>query len=374
MIVGGAQENTLLTAALLDSARFQVEILCGPQTGSEGSLIDEARQRGVALTILPDLLRQVSPLHDLRALSQMTQLIRQKKVHIVHTHSSKAGILGRVAARQAGAPIIIHTIHGWSFHEYMSPVIRSLYIALERWTARFTQALIAVAQGDIEKGLRAGIGKPEQYHLIRSAIPLDEFNPAMVDRQAARQSLGLPQDELVVGNVGRFSPQKNPLDWVRVVGVVGRAMPQARFLLVGDGPLRSQVEAQLAAEGLANRCILTGLRRDIPHMLAAMDIFMLTSLWEGLPRVIPQAMAMGLPVLANRADGVDEAVQDGQTGYLFQAGQIEEMATACIELAQQPQLRQVLGQAGQAVARQRFDLRNMIAQITALYDQLLPGI
>lgn len=375
LIVGGAQENTMYTAALLYPARYRVEVLSGPQTGSEGSLIEETRTRGVPLTIYPRLLRQISPWNDLRSLIDLTRLMRRKRYTIVHTHSSKAGILGRLAARLAGVPIIVHTVHGWSFHDYMSPLTRNIYIWLERWMARFTGALIVVAEQDIQKGLQAGIGRQEQYHLIHSAIPLDEFNPAHIDRAAVRQELGIPPEAVVVGNVGRFSAQKNPLDWVKAAGKVGRARPQARFLLVGDGPLRPEVEAALQMEGIADQTILTGLRRDVPRWMGTMDVFLLSSLWEGLPRVIPQAMAMGLPVVANRADGTVEAIQDGQTGFLCTPGSIDEMAEHCLALVDNPLLRHEMGTRGQAFAGQEFDLNRMIHQIDQLYETLLnrPG-
>ncbi|MBN2547916.1 MAG: glycosyltransferase family 4 protein [Anaerolineales bacterium] len=371
LIVGGAQENTLFTAARLDPSRFQVEVLCGPQTGSEGSLIEEARDQGISLTILPELLRQVSPLNDLIALYKLTRRMRQKQYTIVHTHSSKAGILGRLAARLAGVPLIVHTVHGWSFHDYMPRRAQQMYIWLERWMASFTDALIVVAERDIQKGLQAGIGKQNQYRLIRSAIPLEEFDPEPIDRLAVRQELGLPPEAVVIGNVGRFSEQKNPLDWVRVAGEVGRAHPQVYFLLVGDGPLRPQVEAQLRQGGLNERAILTGLRRDVPRIMRAMDIFLLTSLWEGLPRVIPQAMAMGLPVVANRADGTAEAIRDGETGYLCEPGDIDGMAARLLELVDDPQRRKEIGRKASAFARREFDLRQMIAQIEMLYEELL---
>lgn len=371
LIVGGAQENTMYTAALLDRERFQVEVLSGPQTGSEGSLIEEVRARQVPLTILPDLLRQVSPLNDLRALFKLAGLMRRKGFTIVHTHSSKAGILGRIAARLAGVPVIVHTVHGWSFHDHMSPAVRRTYIQLERLCASITDAMIVVAAPDIDKGLKAGIGRREQYRLIRSAIPLDEFDPGRVDCAAVRRELGLPLDAPVLGNVGRFSPQKNPLEWVKVAGVVGRAIPECRFLLVGDGPLREQVEVALEAEGILERTVLTGLRRDVPRMMRAIDVFLLTSLWEGLPRVIPQAMAMGLPVVANRADGTVEAIRQGETGFLCNPGDIDGLAAACLQALRSPELRAEIGRRGQAYARQDFDLRRMVAQIEQLYTELL---
>ena len=298
LIVGGAQENTIYTAALLDKTRYQVEIISGPQTGSEGSLIEETRLQQIPLIILPELRREISPLNDFKAFFKIIRILRQKNCAILHTHSSKAGILGRLAGRAAGVPILVHTVHGWSFHDYMSSIVRNIYILLERWTARFTDALVVVTRQDIEKGLHAGIGKPEQYRLIRSAIPLETFNSRANDRLGARQRLGISLDAIVIGNVGRFSPQKNPLDWARVAGIVGRQNPKVHFLLTGDGPLRGELETQLEREGIAGRTTLTGLRRDIPQMMAAMDIFLLTSLWEGLPARHPTSHGNGLTGLS----------------------------------------------------------------------------
>jgi glycosyltransferase involved in cell wall biosynthesis len=237
--------------------------------------------------------------------------------------------------------------------------------------ARFTDALIVVAERDIAKGLQAGIGVPQKYHLIRSAIPLEEFRPSDSARRLARQEFGIPAEAVVVGNVGRFSTQKNPLDWVRAAGKISRENHQARFLLVGDGPLRQQVEEEIRRQGISERTIMTGLRRDVPHMLAAMDIFMLSSLWEGLPRVIPQAMAMRLPVIANRADGTNEVIDDGITGYLCPPGDVEKLADFCLRLLFDPVKRQEMGARGRIVATQEFDLHKMIQQIEELYAQLL---
>jgi glycosyltransferase involved in cell wall biosynthesis len=371
LIVGGAQENTLDLAARLDPRRFQVEVLCGPQTGSEGSLIGEARAAGIPLAVLPELVREASPWRDLRAIAALARSVRAGGYDIVHTHSSKAGILGRIAARLAGTPVVVHTVHGWSFHPYMSPLARWVYILLERLAARFSDALVVVARGDIERGLQAGVGRAGQYHLIRSAIALEAFDPACVDRAAARAELGFPPEAVVIGNVGRFSAQKNPLDWVRAAGEIGRARPDCRFLLVGDGPLRASVEARLQAEGIANRTVLAGLRRDVPRLLGAMDIFLLTSLWEGLPRVIPQALAMQLPVVANQAGGAAEAVQEGKTGFLCAPGDPRQAAAHCLFLAAHPEARQRMGARGRAFALQEFDLKKMVAQVEALYERLL---
>jgi len=371
LIVGGAQENTMYTAAMLDKNLFNVEILSGPQTGSEGSLIEEVRSRNILLTIMPDLLREISPFHDFTAYHNLATFMKTKSFTIVHTHSSKAGILGRFAARRAGVPIIIHTIHGWSFHEHLTTLKKLLFILLERTTANFTDILIVVTKRDIDKGLFYKIGKMNQYHLIRSAIQLEEFDPRIYNKMAIRNILGIPDEATVIGNVGRFSSQKNPLDWVRVAGEIGRKDPNTFFLLVGDGPLRPQVENQLIREEIFNRTILTGLRRDVPNMLSAMDIFLLTSLWEGLPRVIPQSMAMEIPIVANSVDGITEAITDGATGFLCYPGDKNQLVERCMQLVNNSRLRTTMGKQCRDYALSEFDLGVMINKITNLYENLL---
>ena len=371
LIVGGAQENTMYTAALLDKSRYDVEIISGPQTGSEGSLIGTVREHDVHLEILPELVREISLWKDILSLWKLFLKIKQGGFTIVHTHSSKAGLLGRIAARLAGVPVIVHTVHGWSFHVRMSPLRRWLYAASERWVAQFTDRLIVVAKEDIQKGLIYKIGNEEKYRLIRSAIPLDEFNPKRTDRDKIRRELGIPQDAPVLGNVGRLSPQKNPLDWVRVAAKVADQIPDCKFLLVGDGPLRKEVESLISDLGISDRTILTGLRRDIPQMLAAMDVFLLTSLWEGLPRVIPQALAMRIPVVASRADGTIEAIEHGKTGYLYQSGEIDQTVAYCVSLLQNSGLRNEMGIYGRKFALEEFDINVMIEKIDGLYQELL---
>jgi len=371
LIVGGAQENTMYTAACLDPGLYQVEILSGGQTGSEGSLIEDVRDRGIPLTILYDLRREVRPWHDLFALCKMARWMRQNHFTIVHTHSSKAGILGRLAARLAGIPIIVHTVHGWSFHGHMPAMVRKVFVLSERLAARHTDVIIAVTQQDVDKGLRERIGHPGQYHVIRSAIPLNEFDPTCVDRAAIRLSLGIPIDAPVLGNVGRFSRQKNPLDWVRVAGRVGRELPDCYFLLVGDGPLKNDIQLLLVEEGLQGRTVLTGIRHDVAQLLGAMDVFLLTSLWEGLPRVIPQAMRMKLPIVANAVDGAVEVIHPGETGYLCTPGSLGEIADRCVQLLRDRELRQNIGEQGYSYATREFDLHEMIAKIDHLYRGLL---
>jgi glycosyltransferase involved in cell wall biosynthesis len=370
LIVGGAQETVLHIGELLPKDQFQVSVISGPQTGSEGSLIEECQAKGIPLTILPELVREVNPGKDIKAIWRLYRFLREGKFDIAHTHSSKAGVLGRMAARLAGIPVIVHTVHGWSFHESMPAITKQAYVLLERLSALYTDQLIVVTQRDIDKGLNAGVSSPEKYKLIRSAIPLNIFDPAAYDKQTVRCELGIPSEALVLGNVGRFSPQKNPLTWIKVAGRVSRELPDCFFLLVGDGPLRDQVEMEIKAEGIFNRTLLTGLRRDVPQMMKAMDVFLLTSLWEGLPRVLPQAMSMGLPIVSSRVDGSAEVILDGENGYLYNANDIVGMSQTCISLLKDKSHREKIGEAGMKTAHLEFDVREMIIQIEMLYGGL----
>jgi len=370
LIVGGAQENTMLTAALLDKQRYDVAVLSGPQTGPEGSLQEEVRARGVPLTILPELVREVSPLKDALALWKLYRFIKSGNYDIIHTHSSKAGILGRWAAYLAGVPVIVHTVHGWGHHDRQHPLVRWYFIQLERITAHITDTLIVVSPRNTEKGLRDGIGHPGLYVTIRSGIELDRFLEPGVSTEEARQSLGLPAEAPVVGTVTRLSPQKAPLDFVRLAAQVAEELPETRFVVVGDGPLRPQVEEAIAATGLSGRMLLTGLRRDVPRLLRAFDVFVLTSLWEGLPRVLPQAMAAGLPIVATAVDGNAEAVTDGVNGYLVPPGDVSGMAQQVMRLLRDPALARRMGAAGRERVPE-FGARKMVAEIAALYEELL---
>lgn len=371
LIVGGAQETVMYTAALLDKEKYHVEVISGPQTGSEGSLIEETRTLGVSLKIFPRLLREISPLNDAIVLWQLYRHIRKNHFIIVHTNSSKAGILGRIAAKLAHTPIIIHTVHGWSFHDHMSGWLKYIYVSLERLCANLTDTMIVVTKQDIQKGLNHHIGMSAQYCLIRSAISLHEFSVKKFNRQHIRSELGIPTDALVLGNVGRFSPQKNPLDWVLVAGLVSKILPECYFLLVGDGPLKTDVIKAIEREGISDRVILTGLRRDAARMMTAMDVFLLTSLWEGLPRVLPQAMSMGLPVVSYQIDGIQEIINPAVNGFMYPPGDIVSTANTCVELLSDPQKRKIIGENGKAFAANEFNIDTMIEKISSLYQHHL---
>lgn len=370
LIVGGAQETVMLIADKLDKDRYQVEVICGPQTGSEGSLIEEIRRRGIPLTILPDLVREIAFVKDCRAFWKLYKMMKTGAFDIVHTNSSKAGILGRWAAWLAKVPIVVHTVHGWGHHEHQRAIVRRLFIWLERISAAVTDRLVVVSPRNIEKGLADRIASREKYITIRSGIELDEFMHPSMERPAMRARLGISPDAPVVGTVTRLSPQKAPADFVTAAIAVAEAIPSAHFVIVGDGPLRGQLEAMIAQAGLQHRFHLTGLRRDVPELLTAFDVFALPSLWEGLPRVLPQAMAAGLPIVATAVDGNVEAVNDGENGLLVPPGDSERLSHAIRALLSDQQTAAEMGERGRQRVNE-FSAQKMVEDIGRLYQNLL---
>ena len=366
MIVGGAQETVLLAAALADRSRFDPVVITGPQTGSEGSLHEQLHERGVEIRVLPELVRQVSPVHDLRAVSALARAFCELGADVVHTNSSKAGIVGRLAARRARVPRVLHTVHGWPFHDHQNPAAAMVWRQLERRAARLADRLVVVADADRTKGLAAGVGRPEQYVTVRSGIELATYGADATVRNQVRQELGLAADAAVIGAVNRLSPQKDPLSLVRAAAVPLRADPRARLLLVGDGPLRAQVLSEGRALGIADQVLSVGLRRDVSRLLTAVDVFASASLWEGLPRTVLQAMATRVPVVATAADGIVDVVQDGITGLLVPPGQADALGAALERVLRDAPLGRAL--ADQAAARlPEFDAAVMVRRLERLY-------
>ena len=369
MIVGGAQENTMLSCALIDRERYPSELVTGIETGSEGSLHDECRRRGVVVHREPSLVREIRPHLDLLALQRLVGFFRRHRPDIVHTHSSKAGILGRIAARWAGVPRIVHTAHGWSFTRGQPPHVRRLYVELERMCARRCDLIVVVANTDREEALAHGLGVPAQYRLIRSGIEIGVYRDIATTRAEARARIGVPADAFVVGCVGRLSPQKAPLDLVAAFSQMASTRRNAHLVLVGDGPLRAEVLAAVGRARLGGRVHLPGMRRDVPELLPAFDVLALSSRWEGLPRVFPEAMAAGLPIVATRVDGATEAILDGITGFLVDLGDERAMAARLSDLAGDPARARAMGAAGRDRVDE-FSAERMVRQLEEAYRAL----
>ncbi len=369
MIVGGAQENTMLSCALIDRERYPSTILTGAETGVEGELQSEARARGITVEIEPSLVRRLSPWHDLVATLRLWRTMRRGGYDVVHTHSSKAGILGRIAARLAGVPVIVHTTHGWGFNSEQPWYIYWLYVWLERLCVRFSQVVIVVGSPNRTEGLSLGIGRPEQYRLIRSGIEISAYRDVALSKREARARLGIPDTAFVIGSVGRLGEQKAPLDLLTAFLPVAAKHPHAHLVFVGDGPQRGSLVEAIAAAGLSERVHLAGLRRDVPELLRAFDVFALASRWEGLPRVFPQAMAAGLPIVATRVDGAPDAITPGENGWLVPVGDMAAMSERLEAWASDPESARGMGEAGRARVEE-FSAQRMVDSLAALYSEL----
>ena len=369
MMVGGAQENTMLSCALIDPTLYPSTLITGPETGLEGSLHEEAAARGVQVIVEPNLVRRVSPWHDWVAMLRLRRTIRAGRYDVVHTHSSKAGILGRIAARLAGVPVIVHTAHGWGFNDHQPWYVFWFYVVLERLCAPLAGAIVVVGAPNRDKGLSLGIGRPEQYRLIRSGIEVRAFRDVRTSRDEARRRIGVPRDAFVIGSVGRLEGQKAPLDLLAAFVPVAADHPEAHLVYVGEGSWRGELEAAIARAGLGGRVHLAGLRRDVPELLRAFDVFALASRWEGLPRVFPQAMAAGLPIVATRVDGAPDAITPGENGWLVDVRDMAAMARYLRVLADDPALARRMGAAGRARVDE-FAVERMVEELAELYTTL----
>lgn len=364
--LGGAQRSTLQLLARLDRRKFAPALI-----SSDGPLTHAARALpGVPVMLLPSLRRAIHPLADALALAQLTTFIRRGAFDLVHTHSSKAGILGRWAAHAAKRPAVVHTIHGFGFHPYQSALVRTLYQRVERMTARITDGFIAVSERDRQTGVRLGIGTPAQYRLIRYGIETGRFGSDGASL-SVRQALGIAPEEPVVGTVACLKPQKAPLDFVAAFHQITQRIPNAHGILIGDGPLRPEVERLRDRLGLGRSLHLLGWREDVPRLLGAMDVFLLTSRWEGLPIACLEAMAAGLPIVATTAGGIPELVTPGENGWLVPAGQPHRLASAVVQLLEAERVRARMGARNRHAMEGRFTIEQMVAETERFYEALL---
>jgi glycosyltransferase involved in cell wall biosynthesis len=375
LIVGGAQENTLYTAiGQHRTPGFRVTLLTGIDDGPEGNLHDQARAAGVDLQLMPELVRPIAPATDAVALAKLTAFIRRGRYDIVHTHSSKAGILGRVAARAAGTPIVVHTLHSLVFGEHATPVQNALYLVLKRMCAPLTHRFISVCAATQNGALEKGIGRPEQHCTIYSGFHIEPFLSVRDEMtvEEAKRRVGLDPSSLVVGKVARLFLQKGHDHFMEAARRIAAAEPRARFLLVGDGVLRKPLEDQATALGLRERFVFAGLVPPgaVPALMQAMDVVVHTSVREGLARVIPQASAVGKPVVGFALDGTPEAIEDGVSGFLARPYDAADVADKVLRILGDAPVRARMGEAGRAFAAANFPVEVMVDRINEVYRAL----
>lgn len=370
MVVGGAQQNTLLTVEHLDRARFSVALASGPGGGPEGSLEPAARSLGVPYFEIASLVRSPHPAKDVAAFVSLLGLMRRGRYHIVHTHTTKAGILGRLAARAVGVPIVIHTPHGHAFQGYLGTAGSWLLVLLERALAKITDRIVCLTNAELEDHLRIGVGRPGQYVVIHSGVDVQDIMATQIDAPRKRLELGLPPQGLLVGCVARLVPVKGLSTLIRAIPAVLNGLPDVTFVVVGDGPERAELEEQASALKVRDRIVFLGLRHDIPELLPLFQLLVLPSWNEGMGKAAVEAMAAGRPVVGSRVAGIQNVIQDGETGFLVTPGNSEELARAVIALLRNPTLRAAMGDSGRTRAA-GYGIPAMVDQISRLYETVI---
>jgi glycosyltransferase involved in cell wall biosynthesis len=356
---GGAQHIVYLLAKHLKQ-NYAITVACAPG----GELIQKLGRENISIVSIPTLVRALHPWKDLLTFWKLYRRMKQEPFDLVHTHSTKAGLLGRLAARLAGVKAIVFTAHGWAFTEGRSPWKRKWLALMERFSAFFTNKIICVSAHDRQLALEFKVAKPEQLVVIHNGLDPQPFSQR--DKRRAKQEFGWEEISIVTF-VGRLASPKEPLVLLEAL----QHLEKTRVVIVGDGPMRPELEVYAKQYGLSEKVLLLGMREDVPKILAASDIFVLTSRWEGLPLVIIEAMLAGLPVVATQVGGVSELVEDGVTGLLVPRSDPIALAHALKKLLTDETRGQQLGEMGHHRALERFTLAGMLEKYHRLYAELL---
>jgi len=376
MILGGAQENTLLNCRdLIREYGDDVLLITGPATGPEGSLMEVVRTEAIPYQQLDSLRRPIRPWRDLKAYADIRRTLAAFAPQVVHTHSAKGGMLGRFAAAALEVPAIVHTVHGAPFYDHQRAAARWLYRLCERRAAAKCHELISVADAMTQLMVAGGVAPQSKFTTVYSGMEVSPFCDAERHRAITRSELGYADDEIVVGKIARLFQLKGHQYLLSAAREIVDACPQVRFLLVGDGNLREHYERQISRLGLTRFFKFTGLvpAARIPALVSAMDVLVHASLREGLARALPQALLARRPVISFDIHGAREVVINGETGFLVQPCQVDDLAKSAIELANNPSLRAAMGQRGQRLCKGRFDHLNMTGQVRAIYERILEG-
>lgn len=374
MIIGGAQENTLFNCLdLMQEYGDEVLLITGPALGPEGKLLEQGREGGLPIRFIDALRRPINPARDLASYHALKRSLREFQPDVVHTHSAKAGLLGRAAAWSLKVPAVLHTVHGAPFHAYQNPLARQTFIRLERWAGRRCHHLVSVADAMTELMVAAGVAPRDKFTTIYSGMDVEPFATCQQWAAAARAELKLAPDDIVVGKIARLFHLKGHEYLIDAAQKVVATNPRVRFLLVGDGILRSAYQRRIDELGLTDHFRFTGLvaPERVPFYLSAMDVLVHTSLREGLARTLPQALIAGKPVISYDIDGAREVVLPNETGFLLPPKSVQPLAEAILTLATDGVLRSRLGQGGAQRFTERFRHRHMTQRIRQLYVQQL---
>ncbi len=378
MDMGGSAQNTLLTCLGMDRRKFRTILVFGPSTESgmtenERADVDywlnRARSEGVRVIMMPSLMRRIDPVKDAKAVYGLYRLIKTEKPDIVHTHTSKAGIVGRWAAWLAGVPAVVHTPHGHVFFGHFGKKASRLFLLIEKITAVVSHRIVALTEGEKADYDRLALTAAEKLVTIHSGVDTRRFGRNTVDAGKKKMTLGLPSNALIVGFVGWLLPIKGPMVLLEAMASVWRTHPEIRLVYVGKGDLEADLRRRAKELGRAESVFFFGWREDVAEILHVFDVVVLPSRNEGMGRVLVEAMAASRPVIGSHVGGIPDLIADGENGILFPPEDAAALSAAIQRLAGDEALRGRMGRNGRARA-ERFDLAHMIARIESLYDEL----
>ncbi|MCX7641442.1 MAG: glycosyltransferase family 4 protein [Elusimicrobiales bacterium] len=368
--LGGAQQNTLYTVTNLSKEKFDVKLISGI-----GGMLDKEAVTLIEQNIIfiKDLIREISPISDFRALISLFKILRKEKPQIIHTHSSKAGILARIAGFLAGIKIIIHTYHGFGFHDYQNSFLRKFYIFLEKITSLFSDALIFVSKANMETAKKYSIGKKDKYYLIRSGIKLSDFSVEKNREFAKTIFPDLNDNSKIIITVSNLKPQKNPMDFFKIAEEVLKEFTNVYFIYIGGGTQETEkyYKQIIIDKKIDKRCVITGWLRNTNITYSSADIFILTSLWEGLPRSLVEAMASGLIPVCYNTDGVRDLIKNNINGFIIEKFNWMELANVIKKLISDSNLYQKIKSNLIQTDLSEFDIDFMVKQQEKLYFDLI---
>ena len=368
MIRGGADENTAYTVNGLDKSLFDVDMYAGVES-------DMDKFNDLDVKIIPDLIRDVNIVRDFKAFCRLFNVIRKNKYDIVHTHTAKAGILGRWAAYFNRVPIIIHTLHGATFHESIGSAKKYLYIVLEKMAASFTDRMISVGDDLSERYIEKGIGKREKYVTIRSGMKLEKFFKAgelsIRELETIRDKLDIRRDRILITQIARLEERKGYKYLVEASKDIIKKTPEALFLIAGEGDYKEQIQMLIDESKMNDYFRFLGYREDVEKIIAISDLVVLTSLWEGLPRILVQASAVGRPVVTFAVEGAREVVKEGINGYVVDIEDTSSLAKKVILILEDLDKARKMGIEGRKIIGEEWNVDNMVKKIEALYKELI---
>ena len=370
--VGGTRKHLVSLLRGLDKQRVEVEVACpSVRYGSikDTGFVEEVQSLGVPLHFI-DMRRGVSPFIDLKGIIQLFQLIYSRQYDIVHVHSSKAGFLGRIAAKLGGIKTV-YTPNGFYFLNSDNLIKSKVFLLLEQLAGLLTDSLIAVSDSEREIAVKNRIIADQKVVVIPNAIDPEEFLPDLPVGKRIRAELNISPSTIVVGTVSRYIPQKDPLTFIRAAHLVLASRPQTRFVWCGEGEMREEIEALARQLEIYEAFYFLGFRHDVKDIMNAFDLFVLSSIFEGLPYTLLEVMALGLPVIATHVVGSKDIVVDGETGILVPPQQPERLAQAILELLADQQRRQEMGQRGQQTVHNRYSLKKTVADVEKVYQVLI---